>query len=791
MDDSITHVPRSLPVIHVNNVVMYPYLMIPLIISEDSLKKVIEYSLTNDKLLGFFLTKEVKDDDDVELSDLGTAVSIVRMLRNTDGSISLLLQGVSRIKIEKITQHHPFMMAEIEEIVENDEDTEQLRAIRKITTELLENVISESMDFNKELIFGLTNIKQHSRVADIIAGNLPFPIEVKQDILETIDLTKRFDKLNKHLAELIKQIKLESSIRNNIQLEIDEDQKKYYLREQLDAIKRELGELDEIDQEIQNWLKKISSAKLPDYVHEAAKEELSRISMMPPGSSEYAVIRTYLDWLVQVPWKKYTEDRLDLKKIETILTHDHYGLDKAKERILEFIAVKKLLKMNEKCKMENGKCKIENKKNGVLKNPILCFVGPPGVGKTSMGQSIAKAMNRKFIRMSLGGIHDEAEIRGHRRTYIGAMPGKIISEIKRCGAANPLFMLDEIDKVGKDFRGDPSSALLEVLDPEQNHAFMDNYINLAFDLTEVFFITTANSLDTIPPALKDRMEVIEFSSYIEEEKIEIAKKYLINKEMINNGLSSKYIQIKTSAIVEVIRYYVREAGVRSLQRNIANIMRKVARKVAEGEEKKVIAVDKNVKDFLGRRKFLHELSGKTDEIGIATGLAWTFFGGEILFCEATKISGKGNMILTGLLGEVMQESAKIALSYAKANYTKYEIDFTIFEKYDIHVHLPTGAIPKDGPSAGVTLTTAMLSLLTEKKVSHDIAMTGEITLFGKVLPVGGIREKVLAAKRAGIKKVLLPIGNQDNYDEIPDEIKKDMNVKFVEHIDEILKEVFV
>ncbi|MCK9328497.1 MAG: endopeptidase La [Candidatus Cloacimonetes bacterium] len=771
MEEQNNRVPRVLPVIHINNVVMYPYLMIPLIIADESLKKVIEYSLSNDKLLGFFLSKDVKKDGEVDIHEYGTAVSIVRMLRNQDGSVSLLLQGVSRIKIEKITQHHPYMMVEIEEIPEISDDTPHLRAVRKITTELLEKVISESSEFNKELIFGLKSIKQHSRVADIVSGNLPFSTEVKQDLLETLDINLRYEKLNKHLAELIKQMQLESTIRDNIQLEIDEDQKKYYLKEQLEAIKKELGETNEVDQEIQNWLKKITSADLPDYVYEAAKEELNKISMMSPASSEYSLIRNYLDWLLNIPWRILSEDRLDLHKIESILSHDHYGLEKVKERIIEFIAVKKL--------------------KDKLKGPILCFTGPPGVGKTSMGKSIARAMNRKFIRISLGGIHDEAEIRGHRRTYIGAMPGKIITEIKRCGTANPVFMLDEIDKVGKDFRGDPSSALLEVLDPEQNNSFMDNYINLPFDLSEVFFITTSNSLDTIPPALRDRMEIIDFSSYIEEEKIQIARKYLVPKELENNGISGKYAQIMTSALKEIIRFYVREAGVRTLQREIAKIMRKIARKVAEGDFKKNVITDKNIKDFLGRRKFSQELSGREPEVGIVTGLAWTVFGGEILFCETSKMTGKGKLILTGLLGEVMQESAKIALSYLKSNAEKYNLDFEIFEKNDLHIHLPAGAIPKDGPSAGVTLTTSIVSLLTNQKVRHDIAMTGEITLYGKVLPIGGVREKVLAAKRAGIKIVLLPFENQDSYEEIPEDIRQGIDAKFIKHVDEIFEIVLI
>jgi len=826
MEDLVNHIPRTLPVIYISNVVMYPYLMIPLIVSEDSVKKVVEHAIGNDKLLGFFLAKKIKDDGEVELYDYGTVVSIVRLIRNADGSLSLLLQGVTRIKIDKIVQHHPFMMVEITEVVEHEDDSAKMRAIRKITTELLEKVISESVDFNKELIFGLKSIKQHSRVADIIAGNLPFPAEVKQDLLETINLRKRYEKLNKHLADLIKQIKLETTIRNNVQLEIDEDQKNHYLREQLEAIKKELGEYNETDEEIMGWLKKLGASDMPTYAAEAFRDELNRLTTVPQSSSEYAVIRNYLEWLINIPWQTMTEDRLDLIKIDKVLTADHHGLTKPKERILEYIAVKKL-KESQLPKHKKKKFDIFDieYKQEHTKAPILCFVGPPGVGKTSIGSSIARAMNRKFIRMSLGGIHDEAEIRGHRRTYIGSMPGKILSEIKRCKVSNPVFMLDEIDKVGKDFRGDPSSALLEVLDPEQNHAFMDNYINLPYDLSKCFFITTANALETIPPALQDRMEIIEFSSYIEEEKIAIAKKYLIPKELKNNGITSKHIQIKTSAIIEIIRYYVREAGVRNLQRTIASVMRKVARKVAEWNDSvgtqlstsggatsiqsawsaveadmddaprptftKVIVTDADIPKYLGSRKYLQELSGRKDEIGIATGLAWTSSGGEILFCEATLMPGKGNMILTGSLGEVMQESAQLALSYIKANSHRYGIDSAIFEKNDIHIHLPAGAVPKEGPSAGVTLTTALVSLLTTRKVKHNIAMTGEITLFGKVLPVGGISEKVLAAKRAGILTVCMPAENQDSFDEIEKDITKGIKVHYVKTVDEVLEQVLV
>jgi len=770
MKENNIRIPRSLPIIFIDNLVMFPYLMFPIVITDEAQKQIINYALQNEKLMGLFLEKDDLIPED-PLYHYGCAVLIVRLFRNQDNSMSVLLQGVSRIKLEKITHYHPLILAEIQEINESNESSAKIKATRKITTELLEKVIAESMDFNKDLIFGLNNILQHSRVADLIAGNLAFSPDIKQELLETLPLLERYNKLNGHLAEMIKRMQVENSIRNNVQLEIDEDQKKYYLREQLEAIKKELGETDEYDHEIQKWFKRINSLNLPDHVHEAAKDELNRLSMLPSHTSEYSITRNYLEWLCNIPWKNYSPDCLALRKIERILAKDHYGLDKAKERIIEYLAVKKL--------------------KSKQKNPILCFVGPPGVGKTSMGQSIAKSMNRKFIRMSLGGIHDESEIRGHRRTYVGSMPGKIISEIKRCGFANPLFMLDEIDKVGKDFRGDPASALLEVLDPEQNHSFMDNYVNLAFDLSEVIFISTANTTEPISPALKDRMEIIEFSSYIEEEKIEIARKYIIPKELENNGLTNAHLEFADSALMEIIRYYVHEAGVRSLQRNIASIMRKIARNVVLGKDQLVVVTAKNVKKYLGIHKYSHELSGRKPEIGIVTGLAWTNYGGEILFCEALKMPGKGNMILTGSLGEVMQESAKIALSFIKANSEKLAIDSLNLDQFDIHVHLPAGAVPKDGPSAGVTLTTSIVSLLTQKKVRHDIAMTGEITLYGKVLPIGGVREKFLAAKRAGIKKVILPWENLDSYEEIPKKIKAGLEVKFVKQIDEVLKEVLI
>ncbi len=762
-----TKIPRTLPVLHMSNVVMFPYLLMPLVVSDEESKLVIDYALANDKLMAFFLDQEKDDTGITELANFGTAVTILRMLRNQDGSISMLLQGSTRIKLQKIVQKNPFIMVDVEAIPEQFEEDTEIQAYRTVALELLEKIAQESNILNREMITGLSNIKQAGRVADIIAGNIDLPISDRQKILETIDLKQRFRYLNNCLAELIKQMKVENHIRSNIQLEMSEDQRRYYLREQMDAIRRELGETDEVSKEIMIWQVLIEQKNLPDYVKETALEELERLATMQPVSSEYSVVRNYLDWIVNLPWREYSKDRLDLKKIERILEKDHYGLKEAKERILEFIAVKKL--------------------KGNLKGPILCFVGPPGTGKTSIGKSVARALSRKFIRMSLGGIHDEAEIRGHRRTYIGAMPGKIIMEIKRQGTANPVFMLDEIDKVGRDFRGDPSSALLEVLDPEQNNSFVDNYINLPFDLSEVLFITTANTLDTIPPALRDRMEIIEFTSYLENDKIEIAKHFLIPREKENNGLAKEKITFTKAALQEIIRYYVREAGVRNLQRRIGSIFRKIAKEVAMGTHQKWIIKAEDIAKYLGPRKLTLEMANRKPEMGVATGLAWTGYGGEILFCETLRMPGKGNIILTGLLGEVMKESARIAVSYLKANHSVFIIPPKLFETSDIHIHFPSGAVPKDGPSAGLTLTVALASLFTGQKVRHDIAMTGEITLEGKVLAIGGLKEKLLAAKRAGIKHVVIPEENRETLSDFPADILAGMEITYVQEIQEAIR----
>ncbi len=765
MEDQ-NRIPRTLPVLHINNVVMFPYLLMPLVVSDSESKLVIDHALAQDKTMAFFLDQEKENPGDLGLREIGTSVSILRMLRNQDGSISLLLQGTSRIRLQKAVQRDPFIMVDVESIAEQTIDDTEIHAYRTVAIELMEKIASESTILSTEMIAGLNNIKQAGRVADIIAGNLDLQIEDRQIILETIDLKKRYKYLNNCLAEMIKQMRVENNIRSNIQLEMSEDQRRYYLREQLEAIRKELGESDEVTKEILKWKDLIQKNKLPDYVEEVAYEELERLSTMQPAASEYAVVRNYLDWIVNLPWRTYSKDRLDLKKIEQILTHDHYGLQKPKERVLEYIAVKKL--------------------KGSLKGPILCFVGPPGTGKTSIGQSVARAMKRKFIRLSLGGIHDEAEIRGHRRTYIGAMPGKIIMEIKRQGTANPVFMLDEIDKLGRDFRGDPASALLEVLDPEQNHSFMDNYLNLAFDLSEVMFITTANNLDTIPPALRDRMEIIEFTSYLENDKIEIARHYLIPKEQDANGLADRSIKFRKSALQELIRYYVRETGVRNLQRRIGSIFRKIAREVADGKGSAWNITDANVKDFLGPRKYTLDVANRKPEIGVATGVAWTAYGGEILLCEAIRMPGKGAIVVTGLLGEVMKESARIAVSFLKANYKRYKIDPKEFEKHDVHIHFPSGGVPKDGPSAGVTLTTALASLFAGQKVRHDVAMTGEVTLTGKVLEIGGLKEKMLAARRAGIRKLIIPRGNKESLADFPPDLLQDMDITFVDEVNEVM-----
>jgi ATP-dependent Lon protease len=635
-------------------------------------------------------------------------------------------------------------------------------------TDLFQKIVSLSPNLPEEIGIAVINIAEPGNLADYVAAHINLTLEEKQGILEELNVRKRLKKVTGFINRELEILELGSKIQSEIKGEFDKAQRQYYLREQLKAIQRELGEVDEQTMEIDELRRSIEEAQLPPEALKEAERELDRLSKMPPQAAEYSVAKTYLDWVTSLPWTKSTEESVNVKRAAEILDEDHYDLEKVKERILEYLAVRKL-------KQD-------------MKGPILCFVGPPGTGKTSIGQSIARALGREFVRMSLGGVRDEAEIRGHRRTYVGALPGRIIQGIRRAGSNDPVFMLDEIDKVGADFRGDPSAALLEVLDPEQNHAFFDHYLDVPFDLSKVMFITTANLEDPILPALRDRMEVLELPGYTEMEKLHIAKKFLITKQLRENGISKDKLKITDDAILAIVRKYTREAGLRNLEREIGTICRKVARQVIEDDVKKITVTPKKLREFLGMGKFKYEIAEGSDEVGVATGLAWTQAGGDVLFVEASLIPGKGNLTLTGKLGDVMQESARAALTYSRAHASSLGVKGNFYETKDIHIHVPAGAIPKDGPSAGITMTVALASAISGKPVQKDVAMTGEITLRGKVLPVGGIKEKVLAAHRAGVTKVILPKDNEKDLDEIPQQIKDELQFMFVKQIDEVLKE---
>jgi len=677
--------------------------------------------------------------------------------------------------LKKITQTEPYLKAKVEVIEDKVEQTTELEALVRNLTGLFQRVIELAPNLPSELNVAVLNIPDPGSLADFIAANINLKFEERQEILETINVTERIKKLTAFVNRELEVLELGSKIQAQAKEEMTKAQREFFLREQLKAIQKELGETDERTIEINELRQKIAEAKLPPEANKEAEMELERLAKMPPGAAEYTVSRTYLDWLTNLPWSRNTEDNLDISQASRVLNEDHYDLDKVKERILDYLAVRKL--------------------KPDTKGPILCFVGPPGTGKTSVGQSIARALGRKFVRMSLGGIRDEADIRGHRRTYVGALPGRIIQGLRRAGSNNPLFMLDEIDKMGVDFRGDPAAALLEVLDPEQNFSFVDHYLDVPFDLSKVMFITTANIIDPVPPALRDRMEVIELPGYTENEKLHIAKKFLIPKQLKENGLTPEQLEISDETVLGIIRNYTREAGVRNLEREIGTICRKVARRIAEERKEITVVTKEMLHDYLGAEKFHYELAEKADEVGVATGLAWTPAGGDIIFVEASLVPGKGNLILTGRLGEVMQESARAALTYARsltANWTP-PADFgkSFYEETDVHIHVPAGAIPKDGPSAGVTMAVALISALYKKPVCKDIGMTGEITLRGKILPVGGIRDKVLAAHRAGLKKIVLPKENEKDLEEVPQEVKEELQFIFVETIDEALETALI
>lgn len=757
------------PLLPVRDTVVFPHMVTPLFVGRDRSIKAVEAATDNDSAIVVVAQREseIQDPSVEDLYTIGTEVVIGRTLRMPDGTISILSQGKQRVRIVKLVQTDPYIKVEVRPIYEPTEKSLPTEALMRAVLALFEKCVQLNRNLPEDAYVAAMNIDEPGWLADLVTSTLTLDVEKRQEMLETIDPTLRLQRLSIHLAQELDVLELESRIQSKVQEEVDKTQREYFLREQMKVIQGELGEMDGQTQEINELREKIVAAEMPDDVREKAEKELSRLAAMPPIAPEAPIIRTYIDWLIELPWTKVTEDNMDIAHAIKVLDAKHYGLPKAKERILEYIAVRKLAADK-------------------MRSPILCFVGPPGTGKTSLGKSIAEALGRKFVRVSLGGIRDEAEIRGHRRTYIGALPGRIIQTMRRAESINPLFMLDEIDKVGIDFRGDPSAALLEVLDPEQNHAFSDHYLDVSYNLSQVMFITTANILDPVPPALRDRMEVIYFPGYIEEEKIHIARQFLIPRQLEENGLTSEGLGFSEKVIRHIIREYTYEAGVRNLEREIANICRKVARRIAEGKKAPRNITGQSLVKYLGPPQFTFGLAEKEDEIGVATGVAWTETGGDLLNVEVTLMEGKGGLILTGQLGEVMQESAQAALSYARSHAKELGIANYEFDKLDIHVHVPEGAIPKDGPSAGVTIATALISALACQPVHHEVGMTGEITLRGKVLPIGGFKEKVLAAHRAGLKTILIPKMNEKDMIEIPKKVKRDLNFVFVEKMEEVL-----
>ncbi len=763
-EEEAPKIPSELPLLLMEDIVIYPHTLVPLILKDPPLVAAVDDALSHDRIAGAVM---LKDKEKGDFYQTGSAILIHRMLKFPDGTMRMVTQGLAKITITKMTQDDPFPKAQIQVLEERAEKSERVEALMRAVLGQYQKMISLVPYIPDELQAATMNIEDPFRLVYFISTLIKMKPEDKQQIIELESAEEKLKKISSILQREVELLELGTKIQSEVQDKMTKGQREYVLREQLKAIKQELGEEDEVQVEIKEFRDKMAVANLPDYVLKEAERELSRLEKVPVASPEYGVIRTYLEWLTELPWTHETQDNMDLDRAKRILDEDHYNLKEVKERILEYLAVRKLRKE--------------------MKGPILCFAGPPGVGKTSLGQSIARALERKFIRLSLGGMRDEAEIRGHRRTYIGALPGSIIQNIRRAESRNPVFMLDEIDKVGADFRGDPSSALLEVLDPEQNTTFRDNYLDLPFDLSKVFFITTANTLETIHPALRDRMEILVLPGYTEHEKIAIAQKYLIPKQREEHGLEKGDVTFAEGGIKKLVSSYTREAGVRNLERQIARVCRKVAFKKGQGQKTGDTITPESLRDYLGPERYFPEVAMRTSRPGVATGLAWTEAGGDILFVEATKMPGKKGLSLTGQLGEVMQESAKAALSYVRTKADALNIERDFFEKYDLHVHVPAGAIPKDGPSAGVTIACALASELTGRPVRNDVAMTGEITLSGLVLPVGGIKEKILAAKAAGIKKVILPLRNRGDVEEIGEELKAGLEFVFVESADEVFQ----
>jgi len=761
------------PVLPLRDTVVFPHMVSPLFVGRDRSLKAVDAAMVNGDTIVVVAQRDqtVQEPSPEDLYAIGTEVEIVRMLRLPDGTTSILAQGKQRVAILGYVQSTPYLTARVRPIIELGEKNLSTEALMRAVLALFERCVQLSHTIPDDTYVFAMNVDEPGWLADMVASTLDLDLDERQSILETIDPSVRLQRLSIMLAKELDVLELESRIHTQVQQEVDRSQREYFLREQMKAIQNELGEGDAFTQEVHELREKITASDMPDEVREKAEKELNRLAAMPPMAPETGIIRTYLDWLLELPWSTTTEDNMDIATAARALEESHYGLSQAKERILEYIAVRKLAADK-------------------MRSPILCFVGPPGTGKTSLGKSIAAALGRKFVRVSLGGTRDEAEIRGHRRTYIGAMPGRIIQTMRRAETINPLFMLDEIDKIGMDFRGDPSAALLEVLDPEQNFAFSDHYLEVPYDLSHVMFITTANILDPIPPALRDRMEVIEFPGYIEEEKLHIARRFLIPKQLEEHGLSERRLRFSDAALKSIVREYTYEAGVRNFEREIARICRKVARRVAEGKRAPRQITRQSLVKFLGPPRYTFGVAERKDEVGVATGVAWTSAGGDLMPVEVTLMEGKGSLLLTGQLGDVMQESAQAALSYARSHAKSLGIKGTKshFDHMDIHIHVPEGAIPKDGPSAGITIATALISALTDRPVRRDVAMTGEITLRGRVLPIGGFKEKVLAAHRAGLRTMLVPKENKKDLIELPRKAKRDLKFIFVERMDEVLAE---
>jgi len=764
-ENRVSNIPKALPVIPLRNAVLFPHQFMPIAVAREKSLQILNDAAVNDTTIVILTQKDAAIDapGPEDLVTIGTEAKIMRIIEMPDGSKTALLQGLQRVKVITFLQETPFLKAAFQPLSDIVELDENIQAMANNLRKLFKRIVELSNEASYEQMIQISNVKDPGMVADLIIAFSNTALAEKREILEAFNIEERLEKANLILTKHLQNLELSEKIQSDIKSKLEKNQREMYLREQLKAIKKELGE-DVEGQEITEIRKKIEKAKMPDEAKKVAEKELDRLSQMHPSSAEYTVSRTYLDWLIELPWSVSTEDNADITAVEKKLNDDHYGLDKVKNRILEYLAVRKLKKD--------------------MRGPILCFVGPPGVGKTSLGKSIAEALGRKFVRISLGGVRDEAEIRGHRRTYIGALPGRIIQGIKKAKSNNPVFMLDEIDKLGTDFRGDPSSALLEVLDPEQNFSFSDHYLEVAFDLSKVMFIATANVTYTIPPALKDRMEVIEIPSYIVEEKLHIAIQFLVPRQLKEHGLDDGYLTFEEEALRRIIQSYTKEAGVRNLEREIAAICRYVAKDIAQGKNDPVVVSEQKVVDVLGPIKYFPDVAERIDEPGIATGLAWTPVGGDILFIEASKMEGKGKLILTGHLGDVMKESANAALSYIRSKSKELGVATRFHEQYDIHIHVPGGAVPKDGPSAGVTMFTAMVSLLTERQVRSDVAMTGEISLRGTVLPVGGIKEKVIAAHRAGMREIILPEKNKNDLSEVPKQVKDELTFHFIRKMSE-------